>query len=280
MFNNLTIKKDTVRSYARGIAGGLLFGMPLIFTMEMWWLGLALAPEQLILALIANFGILLILEHYSGFREDSTFIDEVQDAVVAQGLGMIVSVLMLWLINILRPDMSLFELVGKVVMQTIAISIGISLSMSLLGDKEEDDDKKKQRRIDHAGFWGNQAIALAGAIFLALNVAATEEPTMIGLQMQPWQSLSLLVLSVLLVFAITYALEFGGGIKHNRKRHWGHVLLSDSVATWATAFLCAAGILLLFGRIDMNTSLMASVQIVVCLTFATSLGAAAARILI
>ncbi len=280
MFDNLSVEVDTARAYARGIAAGLLFGAPLLFTMEMWWHGFSLAPEQLIIAMIANFGILLILEHYSGFREDTSFLDEVQDAVVAQGLGLVVSVAVLWMINQLRPGMSPGELIGKVIMQTISISIGISLAMGMLGEEEDNATEEKKRRIDEAGFWGNQAISLAGAVFLGLNVAATEEPFMIGLQIEAWQALAMLLISVGLVFAITYALEFQGGIQHDEKRRWWTVIIRDSTATWATASICAAGLLFLFGHINMDTGLLASVQICVSLTFVTSLGAAAARILI
>ncbi|HEX4668040.1 MAG TPA: DUF2391 family protein, partial [Chthoniobacterales bacterium] len=30
---------DSLREYARGIAGGLMFSLPLLYTMEVWWTG-------------------------------------------------------------------------------------------------------------------------------------------------------------------------------------------------------------------------------------------------
>lgn len=279
MFNFLANERETLRAYARGIAGGLIFGTPLLFTMEMWWLGFSLSPERLLVALVGNFFILLILERYSGFRGDGSFLEEVQDAIVALGLGLGVSVVILGILNLLRAEMSHSELVGKVIMQTIAVSIGISVAMSQLGQRD-DGQENQERRKDHAGFWGNQAIALAGAVFFGLNVAATEEPMMMGLQMGQGQTLMLLLLALGLVFAITYSLDFRGGASVDEGGSLFRAFRSDSVATCATALITAASLLVLFGRINADTGLTASIQMTVTLGFATALGAAAARLLI
>jgi putative integral membrane protein (TIGR02587 family) len=280
LIKDLAGEKETLRGYARGLAGGLLFGTPLICTMEMWWLGFTLSPERLLIAIAANFLILIILERYSGFRGDESFPEQVQDAIVAQGLGLVVSVLMLGLIHELRPEMSFSELLGKVIMQTIAVSIGISVAISQLGQSDDEDSENQKERKEHAGFWGNQAIAVAGAVFFGLNVAATEEPMMIGLQMREWQTLAMLCFTLMLVFAITYALDFRGEHQVKEGGRLYHVFLRDSVATAATALLCATALLVLFGYIDADTGLTAAIQMIVALGFATGLGAAAARLLI
>ena len=43
---------------ARACAGAVLFGLPLLMTMEMWWLGFLIRPERLALFLL--FGIPLL----------------------------------------------------------------------------------------------------------------------------------------------------------------------------------------------------------------------------
>jgi hypothetical protein len=37
----------SLQEYARGIAGGLLFSLPLIYTMEVWWAGFTSHPMRL-----------------------------------------------------------------------------------------------------------------------------------------------------------------------------------------------------------------------------------------
>lgn len=271
---------ETLKGYARGVAGGLLFGLPLLYTTEMWWLGFSLTPERLLLALLGNFLVLLILERYSGFRGDESILEQVQDAVVAQGLGVLVAVGMLALLNLLRADMGTEELVGRVVMQTISISIGISVAISQLGQQDSEQQENQKKRKQRAGFWGRQAIALAGAIFFGMHIAVTEEPLVLGYQMQGGQCLMLLCLTLVLVFSITFALDFRGETAVHEDARWHHVFVRDSVATTTTAVLCAAGLLWLFGRLDFDIGFLAMLQLVIALGFVTSMGAAAARLLI
>ena len=39
---------NSLREYARGIAGGLMFSLPLLYTMEVWWTGFVAEPMRLL----------------------------------------------------------------------------------------------------------------------------------------------------------------------------------------------------------------------------------------
>ena len=60
--------KQTARAYERGVAGGQLVAMPLLMTMEMWWLGFYMLVWKVLLFVAVNSGVLLILEYCSGLR--------------------------------------------------------------------------------------------------------------------------------------------------------------------------------------------------------------------
>lgn len=45
---------DFVTGLARGVAGALLFALPMLMTMEMWYLGFYMARERLLLLMILN----------------------------------------------------------------------------------------------------------------------------------------------------------------------------------------------------------------------------------
>lgn len=57
--------RDYARGVARALAGAVLFGLPLLMTMEMWSLGMNVEPERLALFLLANFLLLVILSRFS-----------------------------------------------------------------------------------------------------------------------------------------------------------------------------------------------------------------------
>jgi len=64
--NSKSIHK-TLKQYGRGIAGGLLFSLPMLYTMEMWWAGFISSPLDLIIYLCVGILIyqMIIHEHNS-----------------------------------------------------------------------------------------------------------------------------------------------------------------------------------------------------------------------
>ena len=62
----------TSRDYAIGLArafgGANIFALPLLMTMEMWWLGFYLDPLRLALFLVVNFAVLVGLSRFGGFE--------------------------------------------------------------------------------------------------------------------------------------------------------------------------------------------------------------------
>lgn len=268
--------RGTAVGYARGAGGGLFLGLPLLMTMEMWWSGFHMPATRLLLFLALTFGVLVILEHYSGFREGTTFLQEVQDAIVALGIGIVMSAAVLFALAILEPGMPPREVVGKVALQAIPVSIGASVAISQLGAHGREQERRKER----AGFWGTQGIALAGALVFGFNVAPTEEPLLLGLKMSAWHTLAILVVSLGMVHALVYAVEFRGTHAVPEGSSRLRAFFKTSVASYALSLAAAAYLLWTFGRIDGGTGLGEALHMTVALGFATSLGAAAAKLIL
>lgn len=267
--------RDTFRDYVRGAAGGLIVGLPLLMTMEMWWNGFYMPPLRLLLFFLFTFGVLVILERYSGFRESFSLFEEVQDAVVALGIALLTSALVLFLLNVIGPGYSWHEILGKIILESLAVSIGVSVAISQLGG----GSREVQQRAE-PGLWDTKLMGLAGAMYFGLNIAVTEEPVMIAMQMDWWHSLLLAGLSFGLIYAIIYAMGFRGEHKRAEDRSLWRVLLQDGAITYALALAVAAYLLWTFGRFDPDTGLVAILQMTITLGFVTSLGTAAANLLL
>ena len=270
--------RETARAYARGMAGGLLVAMPLLATMEMWWLGFYMPPGKMLLFLVVNFFILLILEYYSGFRryKQVNLFEEARDAVSAYGIGFLVAAVALWALRLIRPGMPLQEVVGKIVLQSVPISIGASVSVSQLGRQ----NPQATHRQEEAGFWGTQAMALAGALFFGFNIAPTIEPMLLGLRMHWWNGLLLLALSLLQVHAVVYYVDFRGSISSAADAFSSSRLWTASVTTCVISLFMAAYLLWTFGRIEGATGWTAILHMTIALGFVTSLGAAAGKLIL
>ncbi|MBA2732555.1 MAG: DUF2391 family protein, partial [Acidobacteria bacterium] len=78
----------SLQEYSRGIIGGLLFSLPLLYTMEVWWAGFSTHPLHLIFYVLATFALLLGYNFYAGLRHDANWMEVVIDSVEEMGLGL------------------------------------------------------------------------------------------------------------------------------------------------------------------------------------------------
>lgn len=270
---------QSLREYGRGVAGGLLFSLPLLYTMEVWWAGFTSHPWRLAAYVAATFALLLGYNYFAGLRRDTGFAEVVIDSVEELGLGLLVALLILWLLGRVTGGMPLEEAAGKVVIEAMTVAVGVSVGTAQLGAGDGEEDKGVSGSRSQAGGFGGQLVmALCGAVLFAANVAPTEEIVMMAVEISAWRVLGLALLSMLLGALVLYYSEFAGSKKHVRfDRH--HDVLVGTVVTYAVALATSAAILLFFGRFD-GQALATCVAQTVVLGVAATLGASAGRLLL
>lgn len=272
---NASANRDYARGLARAFGGAILFAFPLLMTMEMWWLGFSMAPGRLALFLILNFLMLVPLAHFVGFEETGSTLDNILDALAAFAVGVLASALMLGLFAILGPGMPADELIGKVAVQSVPASIGAIVARGQLGG--EGDYGQQQEKQERAGYPGQLLIMIAGAVFLAFNVAPTEEMILIAFRMSPLHSILLVVFSILILHAFVYAVGFRG---QERGPSGGvHAFFVYTLVGYGIALLISLYVLWTFGRTD-GAAASEIARMVAVLGFPSVLGAAAARLLL
>ena len=260
---------------ARAFGGAILFALPLLMTMEMWSLGITMGEARLALFLGLMLPVLGGLAYYAGFEESFGWRDFVLNALIAYAVGFVAAAAALLLLNVVGPGMSADEVVGKVALQAVPASIGAMLARSQLGAQEEEQDEQRRRE----SYGGALFLAGVGALFLAFNVAPTEEVVLIAQMMSGWHAVALVVVSLLLMHAFVYAVEFRG--QHpiaEGVSPWSEFLRLTVVA-YALALLVCLYALWTFGRADGLAFPELLIETVV-LGFPASLGAAAARLIL
>lgn len=266
---------QTLREYARGVAGGLLFSLPLLYTMEVWWAGFIARPFRLLVYLIAGFLLLFGYNRYAGLHEDASWTDVAFEAVEELGLGLLVSAGILWLIGQVDSGMPVFEILGKIVVEGVPAAIGVSVGAAQFGGTGAGrKGGQGMKGKDNLGLSGHVALGLCGAVLFASNVAPTEEVLQIAVESTPWRLLGLALLSLVLGGIILFYSDFTGGLKAGV----GGVL-SLSVISYAVALAASAFILWFFGRFE-GVSLAIGIAQTVTLGVASSLGASAGRLLL
>jgi putative integral membrane protein (TIGR02587 family) len=260
---------------ARAFGGALIFSLPILMTMEMWWLGFSIGPLRLALLLVLTIPLLIGLSHYMGFEETFGLKDDAVDAFVAFAVGFLAGAAALATLSVIETGMSAGEIVGKISIQAVPGSIGAMFAQSVLGGNERKREEKKR----HGGYAGELFIMAAGALFLAFNVAPTEEMVLIAHQMTAWHALALVLVSILIIHAFVYALEFKGTAAVPPGTPFWSVFLRFTIVGYAVALLMSFYILWTFGRMD-GLPLSQVISVLIVLGFPSAVGAAAARLIL
>lgn len=283
---------QSLQEYSRGIVGGLLFSLPLLYTMEVWWAGFIAHPLRLVIYVLATFTLLLGYNRYCGLRCDASPIEVVIDSVEEMGLGLAIATFILWLLGQIGSDMKLNEIVGKVILEAMTVAIGVSIGTAQLGSSEGDQDG--DTGIDDASdsgsepvpfltedagdFGGQLTITLCGAVLFAANVAPTEEIIMIAIESSFGKILGLALLSMLLGATILFFSNFTGSQLFTKNRGIKTVAFG-AVITYAIALVTSTAILWFFGRFD-GIAPITCISETVVLGLAATLGASAGRLLL
>jgi putative integral membrane protein (TIGR02587 family) len=277
--------RDFAIASARAFGGAIVFSLPLMMTMEMWWLGFYMDRFRLVLFLVLTVPVLAVLSHYAGFERADGPLDLTLDAFAALAVGFIASALVLALLHVLQAGNSPDELVGKVVLQSIPGAIGAMLARSQLGARGDDEDSgggdpdeevEEARRDTYAG---ELFLAGIGAMFMAFNVAPTDEMVLIGLMMTEWHAIALVAASLLLMHAFVYAVEFRGTTRRGEDVPFTSEFLRLTMVAYALSLLISLYVLWTFGRTD-GLGLLELVKVTLVLGFPAALGAAAARLIL
>jgi putative integral membrane protein (TIGR02587 family) len=257
----------------RAFGGALLFALPILMTMEMWWLGFYLEPWRLALLLLLSVPLLTLFSYYIGFRDSFSWQEDLVDAFVALAVGFAAAAAALLLFSVIEWGMSAREIVGKVALQAVPASIGAILAASQLGVPEA------KREARSRGYLAELVYMLVGALYLALNLAPTDEMVLIALQFTPWHALALSAASLLIMHAFVYRVGFRGQEARPAGISFWSLFGRFTVVGYAVALLMSLFVLWIFGRTD-GEGLGQIVMMTCVLGFPGAIGAAAARLIL
>ncbi len=267
----------------RGIGGALLFALPMQMTMEMWELGSTIDRTRLFLLLVLAIPLLVGIAHRIGFEKTFGWRDDIRDSMIAYGIGILTSAILLSLFSLLTPDMPASEILGKIALQAVPASIGAMLGRSQLGrgdaDDSDDPDADGDGAPDDRGYGSELFLMAVGALFLSLNMAPTEEMILISYKMTSLHAVAMILLSIGLMHGFVYAVSFKGGHEISADTPGWHALIRFTLPGYIIALAISLYALWTFGRLD-GTGLTPTIMAMIVLAFPGAIGAAAARLIL
>ncbi len=267
---------QSLQEYGRGIAGGLLFSMPLLFTNEVWDAGYAMTPARQVIYLAGTIVLLFGYNRFAGLRRDSSWVEVGIDSVEELGIGVVLSVVVLLVLGRIGGGQQWDEIIGRVAVEAMTVAIGVSVGTAQLGGGE--GPGASTNADEAAGYGGQLVLAFCGAVLFAANVAPTEEVVLLGVEASPLHLIGVALLSLTTGGLILFFSDFRGSSRSVIARDTPG-MLRGAAGTYAVALLTSAAILWIFGRLD-GVSLYPAVARTIMLGLPSTLGASAGRLLI
>lgn len=279
---------EELQAVVRGAVGGFLFGIPLLYTVEVWSIGSMVNAPWLLAVLAVTFVVVLLLTQIEGFRYTLVLrpMEAVMESVEAMGIGVICAALALVLLRRITLATPLSEALGKLVFEGVPFSLGVALAQSTVGAKRWRDRRRwgdspallvVQRFNLHDTLVDLDA-TLLGAVLIAFSIAPTEEIPILASTIPPlWL---LLIISASLI--ISYAIVFVAGFRdHTNRNERGLSLnpLTETLAAYLVALLASVTMLVFFQQLNWHDPWQEWLNDTIVLGLPASIGGAAGRLL-
>lgn len=275
----------------RGACGGFLFGVPLLYTMEVWWIGSTVTPPLMLLAIVTTWTVVFFLSRTEGFRRTAnvSFTNAVRDTVEAVAIGLVCTTLMLLILQELTLQTQLSEALGKVVFESVPFSLGVALSNQFLGtDPEESRGQSSQPDSAQAtslqpeisGTLADVGATLIGAIIIAFSIAPTDEIPMLAAATSEGWLLATIAVSLLISYGIVFEANFANKSKRQQQQGLFQGPLSETIMSYLISLIAAAMMLWFFQQLDFSDPGAMWLSYTVLLGLPATIGGAAGRLAI
>ncbi len=274
----------------RAASGGLLFGVPMLYTMEVWWVGSTAGPLRLYAVLALSFIPIFFLNRTSGFRstKDVGFFDAVMDTVDAVAISLVCVTVILVVLREITATTPLGQMLGKVLYEGIPFSVGVGLASHFLTDQEDDSDpataternnlKIEATQQDISASVSDSGATLVGALVVAFSIAPTDEVPLLASAINARWLIVLVAVSLI----VSYGIVFEAGFTSQKERHEHQGLfqapVAETVVSYLLSLLAAYTMLWFFDRISPEEKWFTTLTHVIVLGFPAAVGGAAGRL--
>ncbi len=267
---------DEVRVFTRAFSGAAVFGIPLAFTMEMWWIGKTLSISTLLLVLaiglLANFG----LAYVAGFRTDHSLAMAVDQAVDALAVGILSAGFLLFTLNQLRLSDGFEQGVGMVMLLAIPLSLGASVAHEVFRDRDSRIGEDQSELTVWQGVIADIGATIIGGIFIGMSIAPTDEVTLIAAGVTQFHLFAIIAASLL----FSYLIVFASGFDEVSPPGPFHHPLTETVLTYVVALAAAFGMLLMFERVTLEDPANEIIRQTIVFALPVAVGGAGGRLVI
>lgn len=280
--------RQEAKEIVSGASGGFLFGIPLIYTMEVWFIGSYVQPAILLSILVITFIIILLVNRIEGFRtkESETLPGAIAETIETLAIGMTCALLMLVILQRIDWQTPLTEMLGKIVFEGVPFSLGVAFSRSLLSGEAEVDSKQNSSQSPSSNqrspFWRDTSAdltaTLIGALFIAFNIAPTDEIAVLAASSSPLWLLLIMVTSLVISYGIVFAAEFTNSDRRRQQQGLFQSPQAETVISYLVSLIAGMLMMWFFQKITFSDPWFIWLRYGIILALPASIGGAAGRL--
>ena len=280
--------QSEIQEIISGASGGFLFGIPLLYTMEVWFIGSYVQPAVLLCILTVTFIIVLLINRLEGFRpeESETVSGAIAETFETLAIGIVCATLMLIILQRIDWQTPLNEVLGKIIFEGVPFSLGVAFSRSLLsGDSEVDLDEESSsetQQEDKSVVWqdtlGDLVATLIGALFIAFSIAPTDEIRVLAASASPLWLLIIMAASLIVSYGIVFASEITNYQQRLKQSGIFQTPQSETVTSYLVSLLIGMLMLWFFQKLTISDPWYIWLRHSIILGLPASIGGAAGRL--
>ncbi|BAU14065.1 integral membrane protein [Leptolyngbya sp. NIES-3755] len=269
--------KTELTDIVRGASGGFLFGIPLLYTMEVWWIGSYISPLRMLFALVFTFLIVFLLNQAAGFRNEDGVrsSDALEDTIEALAIGLVCSGATLILLREISFDVPLREALGKLIYESVPFTFGVALANQFLGKDQsrsgEPESKKNATLSDISA-------TLIGSLVIAFNIAPTDEVPMLASAVTGGWLLAMIPASLF----VSYCIVFAAGFTNQQQRYHHQGVFQrptgETIAAYLVSLFAAMLMLMFFQKLHFDDPWQLWLRYTILLGLPATVGGAAGRL--
>ncbi len=262
----------------RGASGGFLFSTPLLYTMEVWWIGTFIDYGRMLVALALSFGIVFLLNHSAGFRKTkpNRLSEDVIETIQALALSLIFTATILLVLRRITFETPLPEALGKVIYESVPFAIGVALGNQVLSSGRHEQQPGAEGEL--LGTLKDFGATAVGAVFIWFTVAPTQEIPMLAVAITPPWLLALIAVSLLITYGIVFEAGFGNQKKRQQQSGVLQHPISETIASYLVALLVSAFMLWFLKQLSFDDPWHVWINLSIVLGLPAAVGGAAGRL--
>jgi putative integral membrane protein (TIGR02587 family) len=265
--------------FARAFSGAFLFGIALLFTMEMWWIGTYVELWRLLVLLGFIFAVNFALSHFAGFKERGILGETADQTVDSVAVGTVSSLVVLLVLNRIGSSDPLDAILGQIIVQVVPLSIGASLARFIVsGGGRGGGSAQEQENEPVRSTLKDMATTAAGAAFTAFTIAPTVEIPLLAAELGRLHELALIGLSLVISYMIVFASGFGSQEGDRKDRPLLQRPAPETLLAYVVSLLVALTALYLFARVEIGDPIGQVVSETLVLGLPAAVGGAAGRV--